>query len=114
MSLDHSTEKGLTDYYGTPWLLWANKAAEPYLRRTLSGEGPTFSPGYLMNLVFDCLGWKGPAFMQFTETVCASLPVVSTNGYVMENGVLSAAPSDEALALLRQYSAVQFYLRDSF
>ena len=114
MSLDHSTEKGLTDYYGTPWLLWANEAAAPFLRRTLSGEGPTLSPGYLMNLVFDSLGWKGPAFMQFTETLRASLPVVSTNGYVMENGVLTAEPGEDARALLRQYSSVQFYLRDSY
>ena len=114
MSLDHSTEQGLLDYYGTPWLLWANDAARPLLREELAGEGPTLSPGYLLNPVFERLGWKGSAFMQFTETIRASLPVVSTNGYVMENGVLSASPSEEAKALLRAYSSVQFYLRERY
>ena len=114
MSLDHSTEKGLLDYYGTPWLLWANEAARPLLRRELRGEGPTLSPGYLLNVVFDSLGWRGSAFMQFTETIRPLLPVVSTNGYVMENGTLGSSPSEEARELLRQYSSVQFYLRDSY
>ena len=92
----------------------AFQAAKPYLQKELRGEGPMLSPGYLLNVVFECLGWKGSAFMQFTETVRSSLPVVSSNGYVLENGVLSGSPSDEARALLREYSYVQFYLRDSF
>ena len=114
MSLDHSTEQGLLDYYGTPWLLWANDAAAPLLREELAGEGPTLSPGFLLNLVFDKLGWKGSAFMQFTGTIRDVLPVVSSNGYVMENGVLSASPSEEARALLNTYSSVQFYLRENY
>ena len=114
LRLDTSTEQGIIEYYGTPWLLWANEAAKPYLQKELRGEGPMLSPGYLLNVVFECLGWQGSAFMQFTDTIRAVLPVVSSNGFVSENGALSFSPSEEAQALLRTYSFVQFYLRDSF
>ena len=112
--LDKSTPEELVAYYGTPWLLWANDAAKPYLAQELSGEGGILSPGYLMSLVFDALGWEGSAFMQFTRSVRELLPVVSSNGYVLENGVLSDSPSETALELLHQYAELQFYLRDSY
>ena len=114
LELSLSSEKGIIDYYGTPWLLWGNPAAQPLLEKELSGEGPMLSPGYFMNLIFEQLGLKGSAFMQFTETVRSRLPVVNSQGYVLEDGVLSAAVSEEARELLRRYSCVQFYLRDSY
>ena len=114
LELSLSSEKGIIDYYGTPWLLWGNPAAQPLLEKELSGEGPMLSPGYFMNLIFEQLGLKGSAFMQFTESIRAQLPVVNSQGYVLEDGVLSAAVSEEARELLRRYSCVQFYLRDSY
>ena len=113
LSFDLSTEKGFLDYYGTPWLLWANDAAKEQLGRDFSGRGPTVSPGYLMNVLYRELGWTGSPFMQFTDTVMERLPVVTTNGYLIENGRLTTEPSEEGRELLHQYECVQFYLRGS-
>ena len=114
LRLDLSDAAGIEAYYGTPYLLWANDAARPLLASELRGTGPTISPGYFMNLIFERLGLPGSAFMQFTETIRSTLPVVNSQGYVMGNGVLTSAASEEALALLHNYTCVQFYLRDSY
>ena len=44
-------------------------AAKTILQDDMTGDGPMTSPGYLMNILFNRLGWKGPAFMQFTEEI---------------------------------------------
>ena len=113
VSFDMSTEEGFFAYYGTPYLIWANDAAKDLLGTDMVGEGPTVSPGYLMNLLFERLGWEGSAFMQFTDRIRARLPVVSTNGAWVENGVFTASPDAESRALLRRYEWAQYWLRGS-
>ena len=113
VSFDMGTEEGFFAYYGTPYLIWANDAAKEQLGTAFSGEGPTLSPGYLMNLLFERLGWEGSAFSQFTDRIRARLPVVSTNGAWVENGVFTAAPDAESRELLRSYEWAQYWLRGS-
>ncbi len=113
LSFDMQTEKGVLDYYGTPWMIWANEAAQIVFGKRFQGEGPTVSPGYLMNVLFKTLGWPGPAFMQFTAEIQKTLPVVTTNGIYFENGRLTMNPDDTGKKLLHDYECAQFYLRDS-
>lgn len=113
LSFDMQTEKGFLDYYGTPWMIWANNAAKEMMGSPFPGEGPTVSPGYLMNVLFDTLGWTGPAFMQFTSEIQKTLPVVTTNGIFIENERLTMNPDDAGKKLLHDYECVQYYLRDS-
>ena len=110
LSFDMSTEKGVLDYYSTPWLLWANDAAKQTLGRDFVGDGQVISPGYLMNVLFHELGWGRCAFMQFTDSVLERLSVVTTNGYYMENGEFTTEPSPEGEVLLHDYESVQYYL----
>ena len=114
LPLDQSTEEGFLAYWSTPYLIWANDAARAQLGRDVSGEGPTLSPGYLMDLLFETLGWRGDAFMQFTREARAVLPVVHSSGSFVENGVFTTALSDEGAALLRRYEHLQYYHRYHF
>ncbi|MBR1456121.1 MAG: LTA synthase family protein [Oscillospiraceae bacterium] len=111
--LDQSSAEGLIRYYGTPYLIWANDAAKALLGRDFTGEGPTVSPGYLLNVVFRELGWTGSAFMQYTDGILDTLPVVSTNGFFVENGRPVTALDDEGRRLLQEYGCEQFWLRGS-
>ncbi len=111
LSFDLSGEKGFLAYYGTPWLLWANDAAREQLGDIFSGTGPTVSPGYLMNVLFRTLGWEGNAYMQFTDDIMQRLPVISTNGYYLENGRFTVSPDSDSQALLHNYECAQFYLK---
>ena len=105
------TEQGMTDYLGTPYLIWANHAAKTVLHDELTGEGPMTSPGYLMNILFDRLGWKGPAFMQFTEEIREQIPVICTKGGYIEDDVYTQNLSDNGKALMKQYRDMQYYVR---
>ena len=85
--------------------------AADLLPAKLSGTGATVSPGYLMNVLFHALGWKGNAFMQFTDSVMAHLPMVSTNGCFLEDGSFVTVPDEAGRQLLHDYECVQFYYR---
>ena len=111
ISLDQSTGEGMLQYYGTPYLIWANDAAKELLGKDFVGQGPTVSPGYLLNVVFHELGWTGSAFMQYTAQVMDKLPVVSTNGFYVEDGEYTQTLSEDGQRLLQEYSCEQFYLR---
>ena len=111
ITISMETEKGMEDYLGTPYLIWANHAAKELLQDDMTGEGPVTSPGYLMNLVFDRLGWKGPAYMQFTEDVRQELPVICTKGGYIEDSVYTQELSEAGAEQLKHYRDMQYYIR---
>ncbi len=91
MDVDLSTETGFFNYYSTDYVIWMNDAA-----RALLGcgdalqRGPVISPCYLMNVLFDTLGWgKGPAYLQAMADMMEAFPVYSTKGRVSIAGSLS-------------------------
>jgi len=101
---------GLHDYYTTRYLIWANDAAKELTGCDFSGEGEAISPCFLMNVLFDKLGYDGSAYMQYTDTVMSTVPVMNaTCGFFFENGELTAELSEEASALYRQFKAVEYY-----
>lgn len=114
ISFDMQSEQGFIDYYSTPYLIWANQAAKDKLGKEFTGELPTVSPGYMMNVLFDVLGWEGNAFMKFTDGIMESLPVASYNGGYVEDGVFSTAPSEKAAGMIENYKWVQYYCQKSF
>ncbi len=105
-----SREK-LEAYLGTPYLIWANDAAKNLTGEDFCGTGPTVSPCYLMNLLFDRLSWDGPAFMQFTGEVLERIPVICTRGAYIEDGIFKHELSPEGAEMVRQYANLQYYLR---
>lgn len=109
VDFDLTREEDFIRYYGTPYLIWANDAAKELLGSDFIGEGPTVSPGYLMNLLFDALGWQGSAYLQYMGSMLEHLPILSTNGMVLEDSVFSNSLSPEGAALLEECRIVQYY-----
>lgn len=68
--------------------MWANDAAKKIVDQEFTGEGPEISPCYLMNLLFQKIGWEGPAYMQAMNDMMNIFPVVTTNGRCMADGIL--------------------------
>lgn len=112
---DAGTLEGLTNYYGTRYLIWANEAAKKVLGKDFQGEGPTISPSFLMNEVFRQCGWDGPAYLQATNAVMDKVSVVNVpTGLYVEDGQLTDTLSPEGAALIRDYQALQYYSRGHF
>ena len=111
VNLDRTTEEGFLNYYTTWYTIWANSAAKEVLGNDFVGEGPMLSPCFLMNELFELCGWEGPAYMQAQRETAHTLPVLHTIGWAMENGVLTATPSEQAQAMMETFQDVSAYDR---
>lgn len=86
INIDVSTKEGFLNYYGTEYVIVANDAAKELLDKDFVGEGPMTSPCFLMNVLFDSLGYEGSAYMQYTDTVMKEIPVLNEVGIIDKNG----------------------------
>ncbi len=116
INMDLSTQEGFLDYYATEYLIWANDAARQTLGLDLAGQtGPTISPCFLMNVLFDTLGWgEGPAYLQAMDQIRQELPVVSTNGRVMAKGQLVTSVSGPAQSAYHRLQQLNYYWQTRF
>ena len=115
IDVDPGTEEGFYRHYTTRYLIWANGAARALLGKDLQGQGPDISPCYLMNLVFQQLGWEGPAFMQAMTGMMNMFPVVSSaSGLTMVDGRLTADIPEDRRALFQEFLYLQQYWRNEF
>ena len=114
MNVNASEDDGFYQRYTTRYLIWANDAAKEIIGHDLAGEGPAVSPCYLMNLVFEQLGWDGPGFMQAMDEMMEVFPIASTTGRTMTDGVLAGQVPEERLELYRRFQHLQYYWRNEF
>ena len=98
------------NYYGTEYLFWANDAAKAVLGTDLVGEGPEISPCFLMNVLFDQLGWEGPGYQKLTDEVMAQTPALHNTGRILVDGSLTDTLTESQQALVDQMTYVQYYL----
>lgn len=110
IDLDRDTEEGFYNYWSTSYFIWANDAAKDALGVELVGDGPDLSPCFLMNALFDQLGWEGSAYMQAVHGCWQELPVVHKSGtYLTADGVLTPTLSPEQDAAARRFLQLQYY-----
>ena len=110
------SEESFRTRYQTDYLIWANDAAKEILGNDFCGQGPTISPIYLMNLVFDLCGYEGNAFMQAMDDMMEVFPVVTSNGFLVVDGVFTEelAIPEERKALYKDFTYLQYYWRNEF
>lgn len=109
-----TNQEGILNYYATDYLIWANDAAKKVTGFDFTGEGPMTSSGYLMNILFNALGYEGPGYMQFTEQIRQTLPVITSTWTFSENGKLCHEVSEEAYAEAERLWCAQYYRHRHF
>ncbi len=114
IDLDPGTDTGFFNHYSTRYLIWANPAAVKILDHRVTGSGPRISPCYLMGLLFQQLGWEGPAYMQMLDELMEIFPVVSTTGYYVVDGVPTSTIPSERLELFQNFLFLQQYWRNEW
>jgi len=103
VNLDQDSREGFYNYWSTPYLIWANEAAKAAVGRDIAGEGPDISPCFLMNVLFEQLGWTGDAYMQAADQCRAQLPVIHSHGVrLTAGGELTAQLPPEQAELARR------------
>lgn len=112
IDINASTDESFYNHYNTDYLIWANDAARELLGNDFVGTGPTISPCFLMNVLFEQCGWAGPSYMKLTNQVMEAMPVVTTNDSFLVDGALVTEDqlSVANKALLSRMRQTQFYL----
>lgn len=98
VDIDTSTVEGMLNYYGTPYVIWANEAARQVITGEYPAEGGDFSNHFLMNKLFETVGWTQPPEIAFTSHVMGELPVIFRTwefAYWLDNKVTVKLPSEE-------------------
>ena len=110
VNMDTDMLDGLYNYYSTPYLIWANKAAKRVLGSDFVGKATDVSPCFLMTELFDLCGWDGPAFMALTRDVRKETPLVSSVGYFLLHGELmpKAQLPEDFNSFYLQYRGVEY------
>ena len=116
MDVDLSTEQGFFNYYSTDYVIWMNDAARQKLGITGGVQtGPTISPCYLMNVLFDTLGWgDGPAYLQAMAEEMESIPVYSTKGRISVDGSLSTTVPASHQELYNRMQKLAYYWQTEY
>ena len=93
-----------------------NDAAKQILCVDPAGRtGPTISPCYLMNVLFDTLAWgEGPAYLQAMEEELELFPVYSTRGRVSIEGALSTTIPGKYVDAYHRMQKLSYYWRNGF
>ena len=108
IDLDVSTLEGFYNYYATPYIMYANDAAKQITGNQFVGEGVDLAPNYLMNELFEKLGYDRPAFMKITDLVRKTITAHSGDIF-MENGEVVDKLSDEDQQVWDQYKKYEYY-----
>lgn len=108
IDLDVSTLEGFYNYYATPYIMYANHAAKQITGNQFVGEGTDIAPNYLMNELFEKLGYDGPAFMKITNSVRETITAHSGEIFV-ENGEVVDELSDKDQQIWNQYKKYEYY-----
>ena len=109
VNLDQDSREGFYNYWSTPYLIWANEAAKAAVGRDIAGEGPDISPCFLMNVLFEQLGWTGDAYMQAVDQCWAQLPVIHSHGVrLTAGGELTAQLPPEQAELARRLLCLSY------
>ena len=115
IDLSQQSDESFYNYWSTKYLIWANDAAKGALGTDLTGQGPTISPCFLMNVLFEQLGWEGDAYMQASQAVRTALPVLHNSGTrLTQNGELVRTLSDSQAELLQQFRLLFYYRAHHF
>ena len=112
VDLDVSTQEGFYNYFSTPYLIYANKAARESLGQDFRGDGGDISPCFLMDKLFFECGWTGDGFMQLQTR--AVTPLMHEDGYRMVDGSITLDVPPDVAEICRKYLCAQYYREQHF
>ena len=115
IDLSRYSAESFYNYWSTRYLIWANDAAKEAIGRDMTGEGPDISPCFLMNVLFEQLGWEGDAYMQAVEECRRELPMIHKQGaFLTADGELTLSPTEEQSELARRFHNLEYYRAHHF
>ena len=110
IDIDMDSEEGFFNYYSTPYIIWANESAKQMLDNGFTGDGGSFSPGFLMVELFDLCSWEGEGYMQALRELRMNIDIIQAPTVLFrENGALAPDLSPEGVEAFRRLRMIELY-----
>ncbi len=110
INLDLDTVEGGKNYYQTPYVIYANKAAKSALGKKIKGKGDTISPMFLMQEYFDIAGLEGSQYIKHLKDLHDTYNVIN-KVYVSKGGEFSLMSKEINSEELKYHKFVEYYLK---
>lgn len=110
-NFDHDTTAGAENYYSTPYVIYANKAAKKALGKSFKGEGNTISPMFLMNEFFDYAELQGSQYLNYLSDFKKNYSVINSV-YTMKNGEYISTDKVSDDEEIKQFRNVEYYVKN--
>ncbi len=111
INLNLETVDGGQNYYETPYVIYANKAAKTALGNELIGKGDTISPMFLMQEYFKAAGLDGSQYIKYLAELKNTYSVIN-KVYVNKNGSYILKSDDADSEVLKKHRWVEYYMKN--
>ena len=108
MTMDLSTVDGFENYYSIPYVIHANDSAKEIFDKDFTGELDTISPNYLMNELFEYIGYEGNEYLKYTSELKKQIEVINPIYYKEEGEYVSSSSSNYQNAI-DEFIKVNYY-----
>lgn len=114
VSIDLGTEEGFLNYYSTPYVVWANAAAKAVSDGSFTGDGGTMSSSFLLDRVFEEIGFTGSAWNGVLRDTRRTIDVINGSGIWRIDGKLTLTPDALKNDAARKFLYAQYYREGHF
>ncbi len=108
ISMDLSTIEGFENYYSIPYVIHANDSAKKILNRDFVGKLNTISPNFIMNELFEYIGYKGNEYLKYTSELKKQIEVINQI-YYKENGEYVFPSNSNYQYMIDEFIKVNYY-----
>lgn len=108
INLDMHSTQGYKNYYETPYIIWANQKAKKALNNKFVGEGPDFSPMYLLPEFFKQASIKGDSYMQYIQDLQDNISVFGNDKFCVDNRYVDTLNKNQK-KVYNNYKIVEYY-----
>lgn len=108
INMDLSTIEGFENYYSIPYVIHANESAKEIFDKDFTGELDTISPNYLMNELFEYIGYEGNEYLKYTSEIKKQIDVINPIYYKEEGEYISSSNSNYQ-NMIDEFIKVNYY-----
>lgn len=101
------------NYYSIPYFIYGNNAAKEKIGKSFVGKANTISPNFLMNELFEYIGFKGNEYLKYTSEIKRHIDVFS-NDYYKEDGKYILKNETKYQNIINEFQKVNYYYATNY
>ena len=95
------------------YFIYGNNAAKEKIGKSFVGKANTISPNFLMNELFEYIGFKGNEYLKYTSEIKRHIDVFS-NDYYKEDGKYILKNETKYQNIINEFQKVNYYYATNY